>query len=82
MSKEVFLIEGQKLGLTSRELKAAINNIERLVNRVVKETNHIKENLENGLSELIDMWKDRPSHVLHYKKNFRHQKRVANRRRM
>ena len=82
MSKEVFKIEGQKLGLTSRELKNAINNVEKLTNKVAKKFEVFgNELLEKGLNQIIEMWKNNPDHVLSYKKNFKHGKRVMNRRR-
>lgn len=82
MSKKVFEIEGLKLGLTSREIKAVINNVEELAYHIADELLSFPDFVERGLHQIKEMWENSPEDIKCFKRNFKYKKRVMNRQRI
>jgi hypothetical protein len=84
MDQKIFKLEGKKLGVTTRELNAAIKNVEKLAEKAISKYNAgtVLEFIEEGLDQVLSIWKESPKHIEHFKRRFKYEKRVNNRKRL
>jgi hypothetical protein len=84
MNQEIFKLEGNKLGITTREVNAAIKNVEKLAEKAIHKYNAatILDFISEGLEQVLNIWKESPGHIEHFKRRFRYEKRVNNRKRL